>query len=200
EMNAPDVVIAGLGAHGAALAHELARRGAAVVGIDMHTPPHGHGSTTGRTRITREAYYEDPLYVPLVQRAREIWSELEELTGTVLYRPTGGLMVGPPDSALVRGTIASAEQHGLQHELLDGDAIRRRFPVMQPREGMVGVHEANAGVLLLDACMRTLLEQAEAYGAELRTACRIAGWRANDGGVTLHTTSGDVHAAQAVFT
>ena len=198
-MNAPDIAVAGLGAHGAALVHELARRGASVLGLDMHTPPHPRGSTTGRTRITREAYYENPLYVPLVQRAGEIWAELEELTGTVLYRPTGGLMAGPPDGELVRGALESARLHGLAHELLDADGIRRRFPVMQPREGIVGVYEPSAGVLLLDACMRTLLTQAEAYGAELWTDTRVTGWRADGTGVTLHTTSGDVHADRAVF-
>src|SRR5690606_20735786 len=123
-MNAPDIVVAGLGAHGAALVHELARRGASVLGLDMHTPPHEYGSTTGRTRITREAYYAAPSYVPLVQRARELWAELEELTGTVLYRPTGGLMAGPHDGELIQGALASATRHGLPHELLDSDGIR----------------------------------------------------------------------------
>lgn len=198
-MNAPDIVVAGLGAHGAALVHELARRGVSVLGLDMHTPPHEHGSTTGRTRITREAYYEAPLYVPLVQRAQELWSELQELTGTVLYRPTGGLMTGPPDGELVQGALASAQLHGLRHEVLDADGIRRRFPVMQPDDQMVGVYETDAGVLLLDACMRTLLTQAQAYGAELRTGTRVTGWRADRDGVTLATSSGDVRARQAVF-
>jgi sarcosine oxidase len=194
-----DIVVVGLGVHGAALVHELARRGTSVIGIDMYAPPHDHGSTTGRTRIIREAYYENPLYVPLVQRAGELWAELEELTGTVLYRATGGLMTGAPDGELVRGTLASAQLHHLPHELLDADSIRRRFPVLQPPADMVGVYESNAGVLLLDACMRTLLEQAQAYGAELRTGTRVTGWRVDAGAVTLDTTSGPVRASRAVF-
>jgi sarcosine oxidase len=198
-MKAPDIVVAGLGAHGASLVHELARRGASVIGVDMYRPPHEHGSTTGRTRITREAYYEAPLYVPLVQRAQELWAELEELTGTVLYRPTGGLMTGPPEGDLVQGALASARLHDLPHELLDADGIRRRFPVMQPEERMVGVYEPSAGVLLVDACVRTLLAQAQAYGAELRTGMRVTGWRADRSGVTLATAAGEVRAGQAVF-
>src|SRR5690606_17615757 len=113
-----DIVIIGLGVHGASLAHELARRGESVLAIDARSPPHAFGSTTGRTRITREAYYEDPVYVPIVQRATELWLELEELTGTVLFRRTGGLMAGPADSALVRGALDSARTHGLPHEQL----------------------------------------------------------------------------------
>lgn len=198
-MNGPDIVVAGLGVHGASIVHELARRGASVLGLDMHTPPHEHGSTTGRTRITRQAYYEDPLYVPLVQRANELWAELEELTGTVLHRPTGALMAGIPDGKLVQGTLASARVHGLAHELLDADGMRRRFAVMQPPDGVVGVYERNAGVLLLDACMRTLLAQAQAHGAMLRTGTRVTGWHADGGGVTFSTTTGEVTARQAVL-
>jgi sarcosine oxidase len=198
-MNAPDVAIVGLGVHGAALAHELARRGVSVVGLDAFSPPHDRGSTTGRTRITREAYYEDPLYVPLVQRASELWAELEELTGTVLFRRTGGLMAGPESGELVQGAAASARLHDLPHEILDATAIRHRFPMIQPPPDAVGVHEPNAGVLLLDACMRTLLEQAHAYGADLCTGVRVTGWRANSAGVSLQTTSGPLRAKRAVF-
>jgi sarcosine oxidase len=198
-MNSPDIVVVGLGAHGTSLVHELARRGASVLGLDMLTPPHDYGSTTGRTRIIREAYYEGPHFVPLVQRATELWSELEELTGRVLHRRTGGLMAGAPESELVRGSLASAKLYGLPHELLDADGIRRRFPVMQPQEDVVGVYEPNAGVLLLDACMRTLREQAQAYGAELRSGTGVTGWRADRDGVTLETTAGIVRARRAVF-
>ena len=48
-----DVAVLGLGAMGAAAAWQLARRGARVLGIDRHAPPHEHGSTHGDTRVTR---------------------------------------------------------------------------------------------------------------------------------------------------
>ncbi|HEX6133585.1 MAG TPA: N-methyl-L-tryptophan oxidase [Longimicrobiales bacterium] len=199
-MNARDVLVVGLGIHGASLAHELARRGVSVLAVDAGSVPNHGGSTTGRTRITREAYYEHPSYVPLVQRATELWLELEELTGTVLLRRTGGLMVGPAEGELVRGTLVSSRAHDLPYELLDGAAIRQRFPALHPPEGAVGVYEPNAGVLLLDACMRTLLEQAQAHGALIRSHVRVDSWRADDDGVTLNTTDGALHAPRAVFT
>src|SRR5690606_23958811 len=120
-------------------------------------------------------------------------------TGTVLFRRTGGLMAGPADSALVRGALDSARTHGLPHEQLDADAIRRRFPMLLPQAHVTGVYEPNAGVLLLDACMRTLLAQARAHGAVLRTGTRVTGWRADEAGVTLATSAGEVSAAHAVF-
>ncbi|HLB54277.1 MAG TPA: FAD-dependent oxidoreductase, partial [Gemmatimonadales bacterium] len=66
----PGVVgIIGLGAVGSMTALELARRGRRVIGFDRFRPPHSLGSSHGKTRIIREAYFEHPQYVPLVQRA-----------------------------------------------------------------------------------------------------------------------------------
>jgi sarcosine oxidase len=197
--NAPEVLVVGLGAHGSAIVHELARRGVRVIGLDHRTPPHGYGSTTGRTRITREAYYEHPLYVPLVQRAHELWAEIEELTGALLLRRTGGLMTGDPGGALIRGTLASCVAHDLEHEVLDATRIRQRFPALLPPPEAIGVLEPNAGVLLIDACLRTLHELGLGYSAQLRFDTAVTSWQADADGVTVDTTAGSVRAQHAVF-
>lgn len=198
-MGTPDVVVIGLGIHGAAVIHELARRGLAVMGIDRFTPPHAQGSSHGRTRIIREAYFEDAQYVPLVQRAYELWLELEELTGAVLLRPTGGLMCGPPDGELVRGALLSAAEHGLDHEPLDASEVRRRFPGFSPRTEDVAVYEPRAGVLLAESCSRTLLALAQGWGAELRTGAAVIDWDVEGGDVVVRTESGVVRASRVVF-
>src|ERR687884_807101 len=96
----PDVIVIGLGAMGSATLYELSRRGVRALGIDQFAPPHRLGSTHGRSRIIREAYFEHPLYVPLVRRAYELWDELERASGRRLLRRTGGLMLGPPNGAV----------------------------------------------------------------------------------------------------
>src|SRR5688572_5244253 len=72
-----DVIVAGLGAMGSACAYHLARRGLRVLGLDPNDPPHTLGSSHGESRVIREAYFEDPAYVPLVRRAYEEWAALE---------------------------------------------------------------------------------------------------------------------------
>ena len=52
-----DVAVVGLGAMGSQAALELASRGVRVVGFDRYRPPHTLGSTHGRSRIIREAYF-----------------------------------------------------------------------------------------------------------------------------------------------
>src|ERR1041385_38656 len=96
---------------GRSAAYHLSRPRLRVVGIDRFQPPHTLGSSHGATRIIREAYFEHPSYVPLVQRAYELGTELENAAGRNLLLQTGGLMIGPPDGALVRGALRSAAEH-----------------------------------------------------------------------------------------
>src|SRR5882762_8482451 len=121
-----DVIIVGLGAMGSATAYHLAKRGKKVLGLDRFTPPHAFGSSHGQTRIIREAYFEHPLYVPLIQRAYELWADLERQTGRPLLRQTGGLMIGRPEGVLVSGAKRSAEEHHLQHTMLSAHEVRHR--------------------------------------------------------------------------
>src|SRR5256885_3762644 len=121
-----DVAVVGLGAMGGAAAYHLASRGQKVLGLDRFTPPHAFGSSHGLTRIIREAYFEHPIYVPLVQRAYELWADLEKQSGRKLFLQTGGVMVGLPDGALVRGAKRSAEEHKLDHQILSSAELPRR--------------------------------------------------------------------------
>jgi len=195
-----DVAIVGLGAMGSATALELSRRGADVIGFDRFTPPHGFGSSHGDSRIIREAYFEDTVYVPMVQRAFALWRELERSAGVALLQPTGGVMIGAPGSTLVEGALRSARAHGLRHELLAADEIRARYPVLNPEPGMVGVFEPRAGVLAPEACVKVQLEQALRRGATLRFDEPVSHWEAGNGVVSVFTARGRTRARQLVIT
>lgn len=197
----PRVAVIGLGAAGSAALLALARRGIPAVGLDRYRPPHSHGSSHGRSRVIREAYYESPAYVPLVRRAYELWQALERDGGRPLLQQTGGLMIGPADGALVRGARESAEAHGLPFELLDAAGIRRRFPVFHAPAGSAGVLEPRAGVLDPEAAIEVTLALAAQAGAELRFEAPVSGWREEaGGGLRLDTSAGPVHAERVIVT
>src|SRR3712207_8808806 len=59
-------------------AYQLAGRGRRVLGLERFSPAHDRGSSHGRSRIIRQAYFEGPAYVPLLLRAYELWERLEE--------------------------------------------------------------------------------------------------------------------------
>jgi sarcosine oxidase len=193
------VIIAGLGAMGSAAAFHLAQRGAKVIGLDKFAPPHPFGSSHGQSRIIREAYFEHPAYVPLVQRAYELWRELEAVVGEPLLRITGGLMVGEPESELVTGALRSAQLHGLAHEVLSADEVQRRFPVFRLPDHFVAVYEPRAGILSPERCIAAHLTAAQRHGADLRFGEALTAWQADGEGVMVMTDKGRYRADALVL-
>ena len=193
-----DVAVIGLGAMGSAAAWHCAARGLRTIGFDRHTPPHSWGSSHGRSRIIRQAYFEGPAYVPLVQRAYQLWQELERATGRRLLRLTGGLMIGPPTGVLVAGARTSAEQHGLPYELLDGRELRARYPMLRAPEGTAAILEPNAGMLDPEACITAMLAAAAEAGGELNPGTPIQSVAPSREGFALTGSMGSVTASAVV--
>jgi sarcosine oxidase len=199
-MSAPyDAIVAGLGAMGSAVCDQLAGRGQRVLGLDRFSPPHDRGSSHGESRIIREAYFEDPAYVPLVQRAYQCWRALERDTGLSLLRETGGLMIGPRDGELVTGALRSAETHHLEHRLLETREMRERHPQFVLERDQVAVWEPRAGYLAPESCVAAQLERAARRGAELRTGEPVESWSASGDGVEVVTSRGREHARHLVL-
>jgi sarcosine oxidase len=195
-----DVIIIGLGAMGSAAAYHLARRGQRVLGLDLFQPPHIHGSAHGQTRIIREAYFEHPIYVPLVQRAYELWAELERESGRTLFRQTGGLMVGPPGGEIYPGSLRSAREHHLPFESLTPGQIRARFPALRPDPDSAGLLEPRAGILFVESCVETHLQLAARHGAQLRFHEPASGWEAEPDRVRVKTKAGEYAASHLLCT
>ena len=194
-----EVIICGLGAMGSAAAYHLARRGHSVLGIDRFQPPHSLGSSHGLTRIIREAYFEHPLYVPLVQRAYELWADLEKESGRKLFVQTGGLMIGPPDGVLVTGARRSAGEHKLAFEVLSVKEMCQRFPVLAPEANMVGVFEPRAGILFPELGIQTHLELAAKRGATIKFNERVRRWESHSDGVRVLTDKGSYSAKRLLL-
>jgi sarcosine oxidase len=195
-----DAVVLGCGAVGSATLGHLARRGLRVLGLDRFTPPHDRGSSHGRTRMIRQAYFEHPDYVPLVLRAYEQWFALEEAVGRKLYRETGLLEIGPPAGQVIAGVLASARQHDLAVDELSPDDVERHFPGFAVPDGMRGVFERHAGVLRVEECIRAQIEQARAGGVELHCEEAVQSWRIDGANVVVDTDQGRYEAPRLVIT
>ncbi len=194
-----DVILIGLGGMGSAAAYQLSRRGKKVLGLERFTPAHDQGSSHGKSRVIRQAYFEDPAYVPLLLRAYELWEQLERDSGLHLLTITGGLMVGGEQSRTFAGSLRSARQWRLPHEVLNATDIRRRFPVMEPTHELMGFYEAKAGFVHPEDSVRAHLQQAIAHGAELRFSEPALGWVADASGVKVTTERGIYEAEKLIL-
>src|SRR5205085_7168956 len=122
----------------------------------------------------------DPAYVPLLLHAYELWEDLER-DDPGIFRLTGGLFLGKPETDAVAGALASAREHDLPHHVLDASEIRRRFRAFAPQDAEVGVYEERSGFVRPE---RTVLEhwrRAQAGGAE-QWLGRALAWEADAGG------------------
>ena len=194
-----DVAIAGLGAMGSAAAYHLAKMGVSVLGLDRYAPPHTLGSSHGETRIIREAYFEHPSYVPIIQRAYELWEQLGDESGRDLFLQSGGVMVGPPDSTLVTGAELSARMHHLPYDRLSPAEVTERFPALTPAEDTIAIWDSRAGILFPEDCVRSHLDIAQAKGADLRFDEPVESWQPDGDGVSVRTAKGEYSAGRLLL-
>jgi sarcosine oxidase len=184
---------------GSSAAYHLARRGQRVIGIDRFAPPHALGSSHGRSRIIREAYFEHPIYVALVQRAYALWTELEQAAGgKTFFKRTGALTIGPEGCEPVAGTLRSASAHRLPHEVLSAGKLHRQYPAFSPLDDMVGVLDPNGGVLFPEPIIEAQLALAEQHGAELRRDTRVDGWERTAAGLEIRAGGETIVAGRLV--
>lgn len=191
-----DVAVVGLGGMGSAIAAHCARRGARVIGLEQFGRGHDLHSSSGRSRLIRKAYFENPAYVPLLHRAYDLWRELEKSSNESLLQITGLLTVGQEESDIIQGTRRSAGEHGLEVEQLSAREITTRYPTLRLREGEVGIFEGEGGVLKPERAIAAHLTAAEQSGAELHFESRVESWRHDDCGVRLRISDGSEIPAQ----
>ncbi|MEU1121405.1 MULTISPECIES: N-methyl-L-tryptophan oxidase [unclassified Streptomyces] len=194
-----DVIVIGLGGMGSAAAHHLSARGVRVLGLEKFGPVHNRGSSHGGSRITRQSYFEDPAYVPLLLRAYELYDRLERDTGRDVATLCGGVMLGRPDSRTVSGSRLSAERWDLPHEMLDAPEIRRRFPTLTPRDDEVALYEARAGFVRPENTVAAHLQLATRQGADLHFEEPMTRWEPYRDGVRVHTAENTYTAGQLVI-
>ena len=194
-----DAIVVGLGAMGSAALYQLSRRGKRVLGLEAFAPGHQLGSWHGESRVIRMAYYEHPNYVPLLRRAYELWREVEQDSGEDLLTVTGGLMIGTPESELVDGSLRSAQQHGLEYEMLSAHEVQRRYPAFHLQADEVALWEPRAGFLRPERCVASFVRGAQAAGADAHYGEPVGAWQVGATGVEIQTSSGAYLADQVVF-
>lgn len=193
-----DVAVVGLGAMGSAALAELAERGLKVIGFERCHPAHTLGSSHGDSRMIRLGYFEDPSYVPLLQRAYTKWRALEQRANQEILTITGVLQIGLPQSALVQGVLASCEMHGLRQETLEAKSASARYPAYPLEANEVAVLDPEGGFIRPEVAISVQIKRAAEAGALMHFGEVISGIEAGEGGVTLTSAHGKYHARKVI--
>ncbi|MFS8056273.1 N-methyl-L-tryptophan oxidase [Rhizobium sp. BR 317] len=193
-----DVAVIGLGAMGSAAISFLSARGVKTIGIDAHFPAHALSSSHGDSRLIRLGYFEDPSYVPLLQRAYENWRALEARLRADILTITGVLQIGKPDSKIVSGTRASCKLHHLPYEELDRRAMGTRFPAFALDEDEMALLDPQGGYLRPETAVMGYLKLAAEDGAVLHFGEKVTAIEPDDAGVTISSAVGRYRASKVI--
>jgi sarcosine oxidase len=184
-----DIIVLGCGTMGAAVCLECARAGHRVLGLDRFNPPHDRGEHHGLVRMFRMSYYEHPAYVPWLKRSLRAWQDLRRPDESPIIELAGALYLGAETSELISGSLRSAREHGLVHEVLSRDDLNRRFPMFRLPRDFVGVLERDAGFIWCEWAVGAMLHAARVHGAEVRTSERVAGWECDNAGIRVDAST-----------
>lgn len=196
-----DVIVVGLGAMGANAAWRLAARGLRVIGIERFEPGHVHGSSHGQSRLFRVACLEHPNLVTMARRSRELWLELESLSGEHIFDQTGAVTIGPSGGSVIADTLRAAQEHSLpvvrltREEVANYSMGHENIP-----EGWEALWDPEGGVVRPEAGVTAATRAAEIAGATVYTDTKVRDIRLIDGGVEVVTATATFRARQAVVT
>lgn len=159
------VAVIGVGSIGSMTLWQLAKKGIEAVGFEQFGIAHDRSAAGGESRMFRTAYMEGAEYVPLLKKSRELWEELEGETGYNLLTLNGGLMIGPKESIKMKNVIQSVHNFDINHEVLNAEEAKIRFPQHTLNSDDIMVLDKEAGYMRPELAVFAAAERAEALGA-----------------------------------
>lgn len=184
------VAVVGAGIVGTMAAWQLAARGHVVTVFDRWNTPNDRGASAGESRIFRTLYKEGPEYVAFIQRAGELWKELEAAQDTHVLDWCGGLTIGRSDHPDVRAVLDCADELELEHRVLDAAAMREEFPAYGVDDDEIGVFDPNAGVFRPELAVLAARDESVRLGATYRTYSEVLNIRPFADRVVVYTGEG----------
>ena len=193
-----DVIIIGAGGIGSAAAYYLARQNQRVLLLEQFELNHQKGSSYGYSRVIRYAY-DHRVYIDLMREAYPLWFELEAKAEEDLFLQTGELDFGLAETESLQTLISSMETAAIPFQLLSVQEVHRRFPQFRLAPGMIGVYQAETGLLRASKCVLSHLKLAVAKGAVIEENTAVLEINPKVQGVEVKTTAGIFYGKNVIF-
>jgi sarcosine oxidase len=169
-------VVVGAGVFGTSIARRLALDGWEVALVDQYPPGHVRAASGGESRLIRCAHGADRWYARSARRARTLWRELEEESGTELLVEAGVVWLAHGDAGWEAESETVLREEEIPSSRLRADEAAALFPSCEPDGVTWALLEPEAGVLRARDATRALAGSAVAAGA------RFVGGRATPAG------------------
>lgn len=191
DMHKTNVVVIGTGAVGSMALWQLATQtNLDVVGIEQYGRVHSHGSYAGESRVFRTAYHEGGLYVPIINRSRDLWRQLEKESGRDIYYEVGALSIAPEGFPDIVTAMNTARDYDIPHRMLSADELRKEYPQHIVDDSDIGMLDQHGGGMRPEVAVMSALDVAEANGAKLFFNTPVIDIEERPNGVVVRTTQG----------
>lgn len=193
-------VVVGCGGIGSAAAYWLARAGGSVLALEQFRLGHDQGASEDHSRIIRHAYHSRT-YTALTQAAYDAFGIVEEASGVQLVHKTGGLDLaqrGTEGELELRGYAESMDGRGIDYQLLAAEEVLERYPQFRTDDDIVGLFQADAGILDIRRAVATHVALARAAGADVRGDVAVRDIVARPDGVEVVTDAESFLADQVI--
>jgi len=194
-----DVAVVGVGSVGSMAAWQLASRGLRVVGIDRFTIPGPFSAYTGESRVFRMVYAEGGHYTPLLQRARDLWRELEADCGAALLEITGVVTIMDDDHPDHAALLRAGRERGLAFEVVTGEEARRRLSQHVIREGDVALFDPEGGYVRSERAVFSAVQVAQRRGASFLGNRTVTALERQGDRWSVRTDQEEVRAARVLI-
>lgn len=196
-----EIVIVGGGVMGASTAYHLAQAGAQDV-LVLERTAHLEDSATSRCAGGVRYQFATPVNIQLSQVSLPMLERFEEQIGVdPQYRQIGYFFVltEPEDVEAFERNVELQHSLGVQTELLDGDEVRRRLPLMQLPDALAGTVHAKDGLADPSSVNLGYLQAARRLGVRQAMETRVVGIELDGERVAaVQTDRGRVVCAQVV--
>ncbi len=171
-----------------------------MLGLEQFELGHVRGESQDHSRIIRLSYHT-PGYVELAKFAYRAWAELERDSGEQVVLRTGGLDVGPRESAIPLSSYSdSMDAAGVTYERLDAGEIMRRWPQWLLGDDMHGLFQEQSGIAMAARANAAHVRMAREHGATLRDRTPVEAIRARRGEVEVRTADATYRCRRLVVT
>jgi glycine/D-amino acid oxidase-like deaminating enzyme len=164
------VLVVGAGVSGSSVARELASRGWQVTLAEQYSPGTVRSASGGDTRLLRAAHGDEDWYTRLARRARTLWLDLQEETGTRIWEQVGLAWFARAANGFEQESIRALARNGVPHEWRAPEDARELFPSLAADDLHGVLWEPEAGVLHARRATQLLVEDGARRGVTLRPA------------------------------
>ncbi|PWB75755.1 MAG: FAD-binding oxidoreductase [Anaerolineales bacterium] len=177
--NTADIVIIGGGVMGASAAYHLAMRGSKNIVLLEKEEFFGTGATgrcAGGVRYQFSTAINVKLSLaslPMIERFKE------EIGQDVNYRQCGYLLVATDekDAATFRHNVELQNSLGVETQLLSGDEVRERLPLMQFEDAIAGTFNQKDGIVDPNSVVMGYISAAQRLGVKAVNNMEVTGIR-----------------------